>query len=338
MTRPPIIAIIPTWNGLRHLPACLEALRPQLAPDDAIIVVDNGSRDGTGAWLRERAPDVNAITLPVNRGFAGGTNAGLRAALTEGGPCWLLLVNDDAFVAPGCVAALADALCAHPHAGAAAGVLAFDHRPDLVASAGIRVARDGVARDLHALRSMNELPALALEVFGASGGLALLRRELLDDIGLFEEGFFSYLEDADLAWRARLRGWACMLAPGARARHVYSATGGQGSPLKGRLLARNRLRVLVRCLPATLLRECLPQIVIYDILALLHAARSRQPAIAAGRLMALGELPALIEQRRAILGRRTAPVARLAAWLEPAPSPLAVLREGRALDAVLRER
>jgi len=195
-----------------------------------------------------------------------------------------------------------------------------------------------VARDLWALRPVDELPALPLEIFGASGGLALLRRELLDDIGLFEEGFFSYLEDADLAWRARLRGWACVLAPHARARHVYSATGGQGSPLKQRLLARNRLRVLARCLPAALLRASLPFVARYDALALLHAARARQPAIVAGRLMALGELGALLRQRRAIQRGRSAPVARLAAWLDPAPAPLAVLREGRALDAVLRER
>jgi GT2 family glycosyltransferase len=336
--RPPIVAIIPTWNGLRHLPACLDLLRPQLAAGDAIIVVDNGSRDGTGAWLRERAPDVNVLALPANCGFAGGTNAGLRAALADGGPCWLLLLNDDAFVEPGCVAALAEALCQNPQAGAAAGALVFNHRPALVASAGIRVARDGVARDLYALRPVDELPALPLEIFGASGGLALLRRELLDDVGLFEEGFWSYLEDADLAWRARLRGWPSVLAPGARARHVYSATGGQGSPLKQRLLARNRLRVLVRCLPAPLLRACLPAAALYDALALVHAARARQPAIAAGRLMALGELPALLGQRRAIQARRTAPLARLAAWLERAPGPLAVLHEGRALDAVLRER
>lgn len=324
-------AIIPTWNGLRHLPACLGALRPQLRPGDEIIVVENGSSDGSGAWVRTQAPDVRLITLPVNRGFAGGTNAGLRAAQND----LLLLCNDDAFVEPGCIEALRKALDAHPRAGAAAGVLLFNHRPDLVASAGIRVQRDGLALDLWALRPTSALPSEPVAIFGASGGLALLRRAMLDDVGLFEERFFAYLEDADLAWRAQLRGWECVVAPTARARHVYSATGGQGSPLKQRLLARNRVRVLVRCLPNALLLRCLPSILLYDALAIAYAAATRQPAIAAGRLAAISEWGELLCQRRAMQSRRTAPIAHLARWLERPQSPWEIRREERALEAVL---
>jgi GT2 family glycosyltransferase len=179
------------------------------------------------------------------------------------------------------------------------------------------------------------MPAQPVEIFGASGGLALVRRAMLNDVGLFAGQFFSYLEDADLAWRARLRGWGAVLAPGARARHVYSATGGQGSPFKDGLLGRNRLRLIVRCLPAPILASCAPAILRYDLLAASYGLLRGRPAMAAGRLEALRELPALLAQRRAIQAGRTAPIGDLAAWVEPAPSPLAALYEQRRLAALL---
>jgi GT2 family glycosyltransferase len=323
--------VIPTWNALRYLPACLHALHAQLAADDEIILVDNGSRDHAAAWARRYAPGVRLLELPANQGFAGGTNAGIGAARHE----LLLLCNDDALVEPGCVAALCAALQQHPAAGAVAGVLTFSRRPQVVASAGIRMQRDGVALDAGLGQLTHTLPAAPWEIFGASGGLALLRRALLDDIGLFEASFFNYLEDADLAWRARLRGWRCVVAPAARARHVYSASGSQ---VKQRLLARNRLRVLLRCLPAPLLRECGPAIVRYDALALAYALLRRQPAIAAGRLAVLAELPALLQQRRAIQAHRTAALADIARWLEPAPGPLAALRVQQQVRKILQGR
>jgi GT2 family glycosyltransferase len=327
--RPPVSVVIPTWNALRYLPACLAALRAQLGADDEIVLVDNRSRDHAAGWVRLHAPDVRLLELPTNRGFAGGTNAGLRAARND----LLLLCNDDALVEPGCIDALWSVLNIEAEVGMVAGVLTFSRHPHIVASAGIAMQRDGVARDLWLARFVAALPAAPCDIFGASGGLALLRREMLDDVGLFEERFFSYLEDADLAWRARLRGWRCVLAPGARARHVVSAS---GSHLKQRLLGRNRLRVIIRCMPLSLLLECLPLIVRYDALAFAYALLRHQPAIAAGRLEALHELPTLLAQRRAIQLRRTTPCQELAYWLEPAPSPLAALRLQHTVQTLLR--
>jgi GT2 family glycosyltransferase len=329
-SRPPISAIIPTYSALRFLPACLAALRAQLLPHDEIILVDNASRDGAGAWARSNAPDVRVLTLPYNTGFAGGTNAGIAAARGE----LLLLINDDALAEPGCVQTLWQVLQTAPGAGAAAGVLTFSRRPEIVASAGIVFQRDGVATDLHLGAPVAALPITPTAIFGVSGGLALLHRKLIADIGPFAASFFSYLEDADLAWRARMRGWGAVLAPTAHARHVYSATGAQGSPFKQRLLARNRLRVIVRCLPGPILRDCLPHMLAYDALALAYAALRREPAVAAGRLMALAELPRLRAERRLIQARRTAPLGDLAPWIAPG-GPLAALRTQQRLDRLL---
>jgi hypothetical protein len=129
-----------------------------------------------------------------------------------------------------------------------------------------------------------------------------------------------------------------VVVPSARARHVYSATAGQGSPFKQRLLARNRLRTIARCLPADLLPSCLPPILAYDLLALAYGAFTRRRAIVGGRLDALAELPQLLRERRAIQARRTAPASDIARWLEPASSPWRTLREQQRLDAILGDR
>lgn len=326
--------IIVTWNGMRHLPECLEALMPQLPPGGEVVLVDNGSTDGVAAWTREQHPAVRVLPLRENLGFAGGVDAGLRAARGD----LLLLLNDDAFVEPGCVDALLGVLARDSEIGAAGAVLTFAHQPELVASAGIRVRHDGVALDLWAARPVSDLPTAPMPIMGPSGGAALYRRSLLEDVGLPEPGFFAYLEDVDLAWRALLRGWRSVVVPQARARHVYSATGGQGSPLKRRLLARNRLRVLIRCLPAPLLVRNLPAILWYDLLASGYGLLARQPEIAMGRWEALLELPSLLRQRRGIQARRVVSTSLIERWLEPAPSPRVTLRDRRRLDAILRDR
>ena len=330
----PLSVVIVCWNGLRHLPDCLAALLPQLPPGAEVVLVDNGSSDGTAAWVRASHPQIAPIELPENLGFAGGVNVGLRAARGR----LLLLLNDDAFVEPGCIAALLDLMARRPEIGAASAVLLFAHRPEIVASAGIRVRRDGLALDLWAGRAAVDLPPGPQPIMGPSGGAAIYRRALLEDVGLMEPGFFSYLEDVDLAWRALLRGWRSAVVPAARARHVYSATGGQGSPLKQRLLGRNRVRVIARCLPAPLLLRCMPAILAYDLLAVAYAALTRRPAIIGGRAEALRELPALLRERKAIQSHSSASPGEIARWIEPAGTPWATLREQRQLDAILRER
>ena len=334
MNIPPLSIIIVTWNGLKHLPRCLAALVAQLPADAEVIQVDNGSTDGTAAWVRANYPAVRLIELTTNTGFAGGVAIGLQAARGE----LILLINDDAFAEPGCIAALLAAMAAHPEAGAAAAVLVFDHRPDVVASAGIRVRRDALALDVWALQPVSALPDAPQAIFGPSGGAALYRRTLLNDVGGLEPAFFAYLEDVDLAWRMQLRGWHSISVPQARLHHIYSATGGQNSPFKQWLLARNRVRTIVRCLPGPLLLRLLPQILAYDLLAASYALLRLQPAILAGRVAAIAELPRLLHQRRAIQRRRTASIAALSKWLEPAPPPWVTAHEVQQLNVLLQER
>ncbi|HEY0739596.1 MAG TPA: glycosyltransferase family 2 protein [Herpetosiphonaceae bacterium] len=325
-----ISVIVVTWNGLHVLKECVAALARQTLAHE-LIVVDNGSQDGTRAWLAEHAPESRVIALPQNLGFAGGNNAGLRAAT---GDC-LVLLNNDTIAPPDFLEQIVAPLADDRQIGAVAGVLTFAHQPQTIASAGIVVSRDGLHRDLWAFQPVDSLPAAPIEIFGASGGAVCYRRAALDAVGLFDESYFNYLEDADLAWRLRLGGWRCVLAPAARVRHIYSATSGQGSPFKQRLLARNRLRVILRCLPLKLLRKNWWPIVRYDLLALGYGVVRLQPAVITGRLHALRQIPELVRERRAVQKRREVRSDSLERWLEAPASIREMLDEQRTLAAIL---
>lgn len=203
MSTPAISIVIVNWNGRHLLPQCLAHLQVAVAPTDQVIVVDNGSHDGSVEWLTSNFPWVEVIALPNNRGFAGGNNAALSLCRHD----WLLLINNDAFVSPDTIFQLRQfAATCQPDTGAIAPTLLFDHAPDLVASSGIVLRCDGVAIDRDMTRPLADIPTNPQAIAGASGGAVLLRRAMIDDIGFFADDFFNYLEDVDLAWRALLRG------------------------------------------------------------------------------------------------------------------------------------
>ncbi len=182
------------------------------------------------------------IELTENRGFAGGVAEGIRAAAGE----WVLCVNNDATVEEGAIAELLRvADDADDDVGSIAALMVFADRPDVINSAGIEVDRLGVAWDRLLGQPVDMGKTSVTEVFGASAGAALYRRAMLDEVP-FEESFFAYLEDVDVAWRARMRGWRSLYAPSAVVAHEFSATARHGSPLKYYWSGRNRVRVLAR--------------------------------------------------------------------------------------------
>lgn len=335
MNSPAISIVIVNWNGRHLLQPCLAHLQVAIQASDQVIVVDNGSHDGSVAWLHTQFPWVEVITLPTNRGFAGGNNAALADCRHD----WILLINNDAFVAPDAIEQLRQiATTCPPKTGAIAATLLFDHAPDLVASSGIILRRDGVAIDRDMTRPLADIPTNPQPIAGASGGAVLLRRAMIADIGFFADDFFNYLEDVDLAWRALLRGWHSIHLPTAHIRHVYSATSGQGSPFKQRLLGRNRWRTLIRCLPSALWWRYLPAIIRYDIAASIALAIKGQWAGIAGRMSVLADLPTLLAQRSLIQSRRTATIAELTMWVTPAPWPWQEYQEIQRLATIMAQR
>ena len=175
-------------------------------------------------------------------------------------------------------------------------------------------------------------------VFGPSAGAALYKRELLQDVGLFDERFFSYLEDADLAWRARWRGWQALHNPRATVRHIYSATGVQESPFKRRLLARNRVWTLYKNMPEILLERYAPLIARYDALVMLRGVVARDRHSLRGRLEGASRLKDFALDRRKITTSARVHPDEMARMLAPALSPLQALKYRKRLNWLLASR
>jgi GT2 family glycosyltransferase len=240
-----VSAVVVNLEQRELLRSCLTSLREAFRfaeGEHETIVVDNGSSDGSVEMVCAEFPEVRLIELQENTGFAGGVSTGIRHATGD----WILSVNNDTTASPAAVAELLRvAETASQRVGSVAAQMVFADRPDVINSAGIEVDRLGVASD----RLLGERVAASerepIEVFGTSAGAALYRRAMLEEVP-FEESFFAYYEDVDVAWRARMRGWRCMYAPGAVITHHHSATARHGSTFKCHWSGRNRIRVLAR--------------------------------------------------------------------------------------------
>ncbi|HEX5415255.1 MAG TPA: glycosyltransferase family 2 protein, partial [Chloroflexota bacterium] len=318
-----VSVVVVNFNGRELTAACLDSLVRQTYEPTEIIVVDNGSGDGSVEFLASRYPSVRLVCLERNLGFAGGCNSGIVAAQGE----YIATLNNDARAEPAWIAELVGAIRIDPRIGSVASKLLFAHAPDRINSAGICLDRLGIAWDRSG-GAPETAEADVHEVFGASAGAALYRRALFDDIGCFDDDFFMYLEDVDLAWRARLADWRSVLAPRARVYHAHSATAGDLSPFKRYHLGRNKVWLIAKNYPSPYLWLYLPLIVSYDLAAILSAIfLSRGPRLSPaaelarlrGRLDGLLGLGSAFRKRRAIQARRRIPSAKAIAALEPIP-------------------
>ncbi len=298
--------MIPSWNGAHFLDPCLAALDAQTIGGLSsgafeIVVVDNGSTDDTAAVLM-RWPTVRVLRFRVNRGFAAAVNAGIRAARAP----VIVLLNNDTEVDPGWLAALLAALEAHPEAGMATSKVRLFDRRDVLHTTGDRVDLAGCPSNRGVWEIDRGQWDAARNVFGANAAAAAYRMALFDDVGLFDEVFGSYVEDVDLAWRARLAGWSCVYVPEALVYHHLSATG--GGALASYLVARNRVWLIARNYPARLLARHLGRVArrqaafARDALAAWRGAAAR--ATLRGQLVGLLTWPRMLGARRRIQAAR----------------------------------
>ena len=313
--------VIVTYNGWPHVRRCLEAIESELSVDVDVTVIDNASTAGVPQGIRARFPWVRLIESPSNLGFAAGCNLGIRNTSSQ----FVLLLNSDVVVQPGFVREMLAPFSDAPRLGATAAAMVFQSNPNIVASAGIEIFRNGLSLDRDLGRPQVNLIDRR-SVFGASGGAAAYRREALDDVGLFSEAYFMYLEDVDLAWRLRLAGWDAVLAANAIAEHASSASSGEGSPFKRRLLARNRIWMISRCVPSWLLVRTWWRIALYDSLVIGSSPLRRDASSVRGRIDALNGIGSRISERRQIQARTVAKREEIAQWVLAEPSVREVLR------------
>ncbi|HEY0416550.1 MAG TPA: glycosyltransferase family 2 protein [Gaiellaceae bacterium] len=231
--------VIPTYNARSLLTEALEHLAAQTVDHD-VVVVDNASTDGTAEAVAERFPHVRLVALDENLGFGRAVNRGVEEARTEA----IVLVNNDVLCPPDFLERLLAPLEDDRYA-MVAGVLLQHDRPDLVDSAGIELDRTLRSWDMLWNRPVAELAAAA-EPVGPCGGAAAFRTTAFREVGGFDDAFFAYWEDVDLALRLRLAGHRCVRAPEARALHRHGQTVGAASPFQRRLEAFGRAYVLAR--------------------------------------------------------------------------------------------
>jgi GT2 family glycosyltransferase len=243
---PVATVVVVTWQGAHLLPDCLESLRRQTVAHE-VLVVDNGSTDGTEELLAGRFPEVRVLQTGANLGFAGGAQSGLAEARSP----LVALLNNDAVAEPGWLAALVDHLAGQPRCAAVTSrMLLRGEDPPLLNNTGVVLLGDdyGADRDLRSDAAARPDPG---PVFGFSGGAVLLRRSAVEEVGGFARRFFLYYEDTDLSWRLRMAGWDVRYEPAAVVHHAHSATVDQTSDRFAFYNERNRLLMLTRCAPAS---------------------------------------------------------------------------------------
>lgn len=298
MGKPKTTVVIPTWNGKDGLKTCLDSLLTQTEPAQ-VIVVDNGSTDGSAEFIDNNYPEVILIRHSKNLGFTGGVNAGIRKAMqlrTE----YVALLNNDAEADKDWLKNLVSFLDSHDEVGIVTSKICdskrthLDSTGDLYTTWGLPFPR---GRGEHYSDKYDN----DTWVFGASGGASLYRIRMLEDIGLFDDDFFAYYEDVDLSFRAQLAGWRIAYVPEAL---VYHEIGATSSKIKGFTTyhtIKNLPFLLYKNVPRSLMRAIWPRYALALSLIWLNAmARGHFWSANKGVVVGLALLPKKLQQRKQI--------------------------------------
>jgi hypothetical protein len=288
------------WNGKELLQDCLGALERQTYRCFSVILVDNGSNDGSVEFVNSHYPDVKTIPLPDNIGFSAANNMAIKTVDTR----YVALLNNDAVPHPSWLKELVTTLEAHPRVGFAASKMLFHDRRHVIDRAGDGYTDAGVAllrgRDTTA-DGFNRCEP----VFGACAGAALYRTCMFDDVGLFDEDFFLLYEDVDLSFRAQLRGHQCLYVPDAIVYHKVSRSVVRDSPVSVYYGHRNVEWVYVKNMPARLVARTIVPHIMYGWMAFLFfMVNGRAREFVRAKLAALRSMKVLLKKRREILKRK----------------------------------
>ncbi len=235
-----VSVVIPNYNGEKFLKDCLEALKRQTFEDMEVILVDNGSTDNSVGTAKELYPEIRVVELGDNTGFAYAVNRGIEAASGE----YVLLLNNDTIVFPNFVKNQYKMIKGKPDVFSCSALMIQNGNRELVDDAGDELAALGwgFAPDRDKPVSDCMVPH---EVFSSCAGAAIYRKAVFDEIGMFDESFFAYLEDMDVGYRARLAGYRNLYNPYAKVYHLGSASSGsRHNAFKVELSARNSMRML----------------------------------------------------------------------------------------------
>ncbi|MBE5867417.1 MAG: glycosyltransferase family 2 protein [Lachnospiraceae bacterium] len=242
-----VTVVIPNYNGMKYLENCIEALMTQTGPELQIIVVDNGSSDSSVNFLKRRYPQVWIKEQSINTGFCHAVNVGIRNCHTK----YVILLNNDTQVLPGFIQALVDVMekPGNEKVFSASAQMLDMNNPELIDDAGDLVCALGwaFARGKGKPAEKYDKPK---EVFAACAGAAIYRRNVFECIGFFDESHFAYLEDIDIAYRAKIQGYRNVYEPAAKVLHAGSASSGSRyNPFKTKLTTANNIYTFWKNMP-----------------------------------------------------------------------------------------
>ena len=302
-----VAILIVNWNGGSLLNRCLQSVDAQSRRPDHVIVVDNASTDDSLERAAGRLRGIQLIKLAQNAGFARANNVAARAACRFDA---LALMNPDVIADPGWLDALLTAAEADPGAAGFASRMLMASAPAYLDGAGDSYHVSGRAwQKGYGVRS-TMWPAGDAEVFAPCAAAALYRRDAFEEVGGFDERFFCYFEDVDLAFRLRLRGYRCNYVHAAVVQHFGSAVTGYRSDFAVYHSERNAVWTFVKNMPGPLMWMYLPQHLALNAAALLfYPWRGQGKVVWAAKLDALLDLPAVLRQRTGVQRER-----RVAAW------------------------
>lgn len=241
-----VTVVIPNYNGIKYLEDCLASLYGGNNQEDfEILIVDNGSTDGSVEWMKDHYPQTRLICLSENTGFCHAVNVGI----TESDSPYVILLNNDTKSQEGFVDALVQSICQDEKIFSVSAKMLMWDKPELLDGAGDRYCAMGwaYARGKGKAEGNYNHPC---KIFSACGGAAIYRKSILDKIGLFDEQHFAYLEDLDLGYRARIYGYYNIYEPKAKVIHYGSAsTGSRYNSWKTKIAASNSIYVVGKNMP-----------------------------------------------------------------------------------------
>lgn len=294
-----VAVVVVNYNGGDYLRACLESVRRQTVRPRRVLVMDNASTDGSVEACEPAFPEVEFHRMGANTGFAHANNA----AAERCGDCeWLVLLNPDARATEDWLARLLDGAAQHPDCAAFACRMLYAPDPALIDDFGLACNTNGIAWPRYRGMRVDTLPQQPEEVFAASGGAAMYRRNVFVAAGGFDERFFCYYEDLDLGFRLRLLGHRCLLLPDAIVYHASSAlTGGAESDFTVYHVHRNMVWTFFKNMPGIYLWRYLPSHLLTNITIVASFARKgRGGLLLRAKWDALRALPSVLRERRRI--------------------------------------
>lgn len=316
-----------TYNSGRFIKKCLESVLSQGYPALEIIVIDNASTDGTLDILEQFTDRCRVVFNDENSGFAAAQNQAIGMSRGE----WVLTLNPDVLLLPGFVEKLVDAAQVHPRIGAVCGkLLTIKASFELPEKATIDSTGMYFTPMLRHLDRGSQQPdngeySNFEYVFGATGAAALYRREMIDDVAMdgefFDNDFFVYREDADVAWRHQLLGWRCLYTPHARAYHVRNVLPGNRRALPASInmhSVKNRFLMRIKNMTWDLYRRNWFPILVRD-LVVIGACLVREHSSLKAFWAVLRNWKKFREKRAEIMSRRRVSDEYMASWFHPQP-------------------